>query len=461
MRYHAPYGATDANAPYVNGDPSIGRRGSIPPGEMLEFTQREIVKAIADAGITPSDTDLAQLSAAIQRNRRAVFVVDTGLVNHLQVVPFPAFLAYEQGIALAIKVGHTNTDDVKISVNGMPERSLINQDGTELAPGDIIAGGVFLVVYDGTSFQLESTKGTLTTRAEWAFLHDGGTDTGTTNAYVFANVVAPITEYVRPLSVLIMPAHTNTGDATVNLQGLGVKNIKRGAGSALVAGDIVAGSMSLIIYDGTQFELFNPRAATGGGGGGEGEVDPTATYITGPLAPYWLTVKSATTTAQPGSPSAGDVYLVPTGATGGWSGVVAQIAEYTGLADGWVYRDYPINSIISVTDSGRFLKRISGGWEDFHVPPHLPWSVKSANFNAVSFGAYICNTSGGSFTVTLPASPAEDDEIYFADGGNFALYNLILARNGKLISGLAENSAVDLQLCSFALVYKAGDWRII
>ncbi len=47
-------------------------------------------------------------------------------------------------------------------------------------------------------------------------------------------------------------------------------------------------------------------------------------------------VKNRTTTSPPGSPVAGDRYIIPAGATGAWAGKQNQIAEYAGV---WVY--YP------------------------------------------------------------------------------------------------------------------------
>ena len=40
MKYNPPYGITDPDGPYINGDPSIGRAGSIPPAESMICTSR-------------------------------------------------------------------------------------------------------------------------------------------------------------------------------------------------------------------------------------------------------------------------------------------------------------------------------------------------------------------------------------------------------------------------------------
>lgn len=56
----------NANASYNNGDPRIGQKGSIPPAEVFEHFQREIIAAIAGAGLTPTHTDLTQLWQVFQ-----------------------------------------------------------------------------------------------------------------------------------------------------------------------------------------------------------------------------------------------------------------------------------------------------------------------------------------------------------------------------------------------------------
>lgn len=74
MKYNAPFGAANPDAPYINGNPSIGVAGSIPPAESIEFPQREIVKAITDAGMVPANDDLGQLSKAIRQTSRKAWI---------------------------------------------------------------------------------------------------------------------------------------------------------------------------------------------------------------------------------------------------------------------------------------------------------------------------------------------------------------------------------------------------
>ncbi len=54
----------------------------------------------------------------------------------------------------------------------------------------------------------------------------------------------------------------NTGAVTININGLGAKSILEPTGAALASGRLVAGTEYLIQYDGTQFILWGPPAAT-------------------------------------------------------------------------------------------------------------------------------------------------------------------------------------------------------
>ncbi len=56
-----------------------------------------------------------------------------------------------------------------------------------------------------------------------------------------------------------IPAVTNTGAVTININGLGARAITKYGSTALVAGDLVAGSVAKILDDGTRFQLINPQ----------------------------------------------------------------------------------------------------------------------------------------------------------------------------------------------------------
>lgn len=65
--------------------------------------------------------------------------------------------------------------------------------------------------------------------------------------------------------------------------------------------------------------------------------------------------------------------------------------------------------------------------------------------------------------MTLPASPADGDQVRFIDcSGTFATNNLTVARNGKKIMGLTADMTVNTNNAAATLIYVSanGDWRM-
>lgn len=83
------------------------------------------------------------------------------------------------------------------------------------------------------------------------------TDSGVADAYVLSPLGSKqgITDYTQLPHVSFVVGNTNTGAATVNVNGLGVKNIVNSAGASLAAGDLQAGQSVKLQYDGTNFVL--------------------------------------------------------------------------------------------------------------------------------------------------------------------------------------------------------------
>jgi hypothetical protein len=83
-----------------------------------------------------------------------------------------------------------------------------------------------------------------------------GTDTLT------GSVTPALTAYAAGNLFSFVVANTNTTAVTINIDGVGSKSITRTGSTALVAGDMVAGEVVLIEYDGTRFQLLNPNSYT-------------------------------------------------------------------------------------------------------------------------------------------------------------------------------------------------------
>lgn len=75
-----------------------------------------------------------------------------------------------------------------------------------------------------------------------------GTDT------ITASLSPALTAYANGQIFTLIPANSNTGAVTININGLGAKSITKNGSTALVAGDLVAGVTYSLQYDGTRFQ---------------------------------------------------------------------------------------------------------------------------------------------------------------------------------------------------------------
>ena len=93
----------------------------------------------------------------------------------------------------------------------------------------------------------------------------------------------------------------------------------------------------------------------------------------------------------------------------------------------------------------------------------INWLTKTANYTAATLDGIFADTSAGSFTVTLPATPSVGNQVYFMDiTSSFGLNALTIARNSEYIMGLDEDMLVNTPNASFRLIYTgaANGWRI-
>ena len=86
-----------------------------------------------------------------------------------------------------------------------------------------------------------------------------GVDTGAVNAYVVDLPVAPVS-YTVGLIISFQAVNGNTGTATIDLNGLGVKSLTRADGTILVNGDIANDQICSFVYDGSVFKATSAFA---------------------------------------------------------------------------------------------------------------------------------------------------------------------------------------------------------
>ena len=88
------------------------------------------------------------------------------------------------------------------------------------------------------------------------------------------------------------------------------------------------------------------------------------------------------------------------------------------------------------------------------------WSRKTAIYTAVTGDRLIADTSGGAFTITLPATPTTGDNVTFADGADWFTNNLTVARNGSTIEGVADDFVLDIKGITVEFVYDGTTWEL-
>ncbi|EXL04302.1 hypothetical protein BG46_25295 [Brucella anthropi] len=81
------------------------------------------------------------------------------------------------------------------------------------------------------------------------------TSTGSANAYVLTYPIAP-EKYSKGIIYAFWANHTNTGAATLNINGLGAKAITSSDKNALVASQILADTVISVVYDGSAFRMI-------------------------------------------------------------------------------------------------------------------------------------------------------------------------------------------------------------
>ncbi|MCC6600613.1 MAG: hypothetical protein IT223_08040 [Crocinitomicaceae bacterium] len=88
----------------------------------------------------------------------------------------------------------------------------------------------------------------------------------TNNGNAFSVVLTPMPSYSPGLIVHFMASGDITGTATLNVNSLGDKAIKKNFNDDLAAGDIKNGQMVSVMYDGTHFQMLSQLGNSAGGG---------------------------------------------------------------------------------------------------------------------------------------------------------------------------------------------------
>jgi hypothetical protein len=282
VQYQPPYGppgAIDPNASYINGDPTIGRQGSVPPAAAFEYPQREIVNLIANAHQVPTDQDLNQMTRAV-RDGKLIYCLDSGPLNTVQVVNLtPPITTYTQGLTLHVLVGHTVTGPTTIAIGQINPTAIKRRDGAELQANDMVAGQIATLVCDGTYFQLQNmgadgaVGGTTTLHnVDIPYVHDTGaldpnwTDPKQITKNHVIGLYSPVLPDIhegRTVEVKLDQIIKGPTDFAPN--NFPVHPVAHPDGSPIQDGDGVPNQIWLLVFDSVQWQLldvFNSGSTT-------------------------------------------------------------------------------------------------------------------------------------------------------------------------------------------------------
>jgi hypothetical protein len=123
------------------------------------------------------------------------------------------------------------------------------------------------------------------------------------------------------------------------------------------------------------------------------------------------------------------------------------------------------NTVTVVNGKYRLLATDGTNWYDIFSLAGLgeAWQIKTSNYTASDGDNLFADTSGGAFTITLPASPSIGNQVKIIDAeGTFGTNNLTVGRNSQKIQGAAADLTISTNSAGIALVYVNADngWRL-
>ena len=128
--------------------------------------------------------------------------------------------------------------------------------------------------------------------------------------------------------------------------------------------------------------------------------------------------------------------------------------------DGIYYYD-SINTVAEVLNSANLVWSLDEGGGK------KSYTTKTANYTATNSDSIIfCDTSSGSFTITLPATPTDKKEIIIKDDAQtFNSQPLTINPNGNSLEGSTNSMLINAKKASYTFFYKGTgsnqEWKII
>lgn len=160
--------------------------------------------------------------------------------------------------------------------------------------------------------------------------------------------------------------------------------------------------------------------------------------------------------------SGGSVQVIATkaGASGDVVGPASSTDNAVAIFDGTTGK--LLKNGVAPGTNGNVLTSNGTTWTSAALPAGgLTYVVKTSNYTTQDKEGVLADTSGGAFTVTLPATPAVGAQVVVADAaGTWGTNNLTVGRNGSNIAGVAQDLVCDISGVSVQLVYDGSSWEV-
>lgn len=125
--------------------------------QFLNGVQEELAGVIEGSGQVLSSLNNAQLEKAVGlgvSRGKWIYAPDTSATpNLITVAPTPAVPALVAGLGLRVKVANTNSGPVTLTLAGLAAKPVLGAGGRGLVDGDLWAGDIYDLLYDGANWR--------------------------------------------------------------------------------------------------------------------------------------------------------------------------------------------------------------------------------------------------------------------------------------------------------------------
>ena len=134
------------------------------------------------------------------------YAIATGSANAYNATLTPALSEYKEGVSLRLKINVANTGVATVNVNGLGAKTIKKQNGNPVTAGNLKAGLIYTLAYDGVSFIQQGEGGEYgnATPADVkkgvTFGMEDGVKVGTYDAYP-PGAILPSSKYVEKVTI--------------------------------------------------------------------------------------------------------------------------------------------------------------------------------------------------------------------------------------------------------------------